>query len=395
MFGIVLLASIAAATTLAPGPNGCPLFNPAGELYVFGSPYGDLNLGATTSGWTSPLPAQAVNITALPNRPPFTSKNIICIPSFYLNSALFLNADPNDPTTIHEYFYKDQVWRKIQTTGLIPDYENVKAIMDYDTLVIYAFDKGKMIRLGDASDQNLSKDLNKAAPFSLAWVDANFNSIPAAISKYTNPVIAHAWFNMYFFGVPGTNAGEVWAYRIHYNEWGAAPQPVGATFPSMHGQTATFLYKNASQNEHDGAPAHVAFVPDDYSGLWVVNSYINVTTKAATPPQTGTSAYTRYAASYNILVQYTPDTGVLRFLDLTWLFQDKPLDPSATWVDATVLNNVPKIVSGAGGSSTGTTGSSGTTGSAATATTAKSAAGAFATGLAGSVVALAAAAFIL
>ncbi|KAJ3030215.1 UNVERIFIED_CONTAM: hypothetical protein HDU68_009739 [Siphonaria sp. JEL0065] len=341
---ISLLASLTAASTTLAGQNGCPVFAPSGELYIFGSPYGDLNLGKEPTGWQTPYIPSGINITALPSRPPFTTANLICLPSFFLNSVLFINADPNDSNTIHEYFYDKQRWRKISTTGLIPNPDTVKAVIDFDTLVIYAFVDGRMVRLGDASTNNLSHDLDLDAPFSLEWIDANMSPVPFV--GYSKPTMAHAWFNMYFFGVPGTKAGEVWGYRIHYNEWGLAPQAVGATFPSMHGQTATFLYKNASQFEHNGAPAHVAYIPDDYSGLWVINSYINQTTQAATPPSAGTNSLTRYTASYNILVQYTPDTGVLRFLDLSWLFQEKPLDPTAKWVDATILNNIPKVVAG-------------------------------------------------
>jgi hypothetical protein len=62
-----------------------------------------------------------------------------------LNSVFFLNADPNDPTTIHQFSFARQAWRKIQTGGVVkPNMENVKAIMDYDTLVIYAFTDGRV-----------------------------------------------------------------------------------------------------------------------------------------------------------------------------------------------------------------------------------------------------------
>ncbi|KAI9342932.1 hypothetical protein BDR26DRAFT_859033 [Obelidium mucronatum] len=335
-----ILVTGVTASRLATGPTGCPVFSANGDLHIFGSPFGDLNLGKDLQGWQTPYQPSGINITALPNRPPFTSANVICMPSFFLNSVLFFNSDPNDASSIHEYFFDKQRWRKIATKGLVPNPESVKSVIDFDTLVIYAFDDGRMVRLGDAGDNNLSKDLNLDAPFSLEWVDANTNAVPFDGAKYKQPTMAHAWFNMYFFGVPGTKEGEVWAYRIHYNEWGPAPQPCGAVFPSMHGQTATFLYKNASQFEHNGAPAHVAYIPDDYSGLWIINSYINETTVAVAPPKSGTSSLTRYAASYNILVQYTPDTGILRYLDLSWVFQEKPMDLSSVWVDTKVLETV-------------------------------------------------------
>ncbi|KAJ3072070.1 hypothetical protein HDU98_004341, partial [Podochytrium sp. JEL0797] len=232
---VLAFAHAIQATALASGPNGCPAISPSGDLHIFGSPFGDLNLGSQISAWTSSsVPTQDINITALPNRPPFTSANLVCFPSFFLNSVLFMNADPNDPTTVHEYFYATQQWRKIGTNGLVPDMESVKAVMDFDTLVIYAFTDGGMVRLGDAGNNNLNFDTDMSVPFNLTWVSADNNAVPFDGKKYTNPTMAHAFFNIYFFGVPGTTNGEVWGYRIHYNEWGPVPQPVGSTFPSMH-----------------------------------------------------------------------------------------------------------------------------------------------------------------
>lgn len=53
----------------------------------------------------------------------------------------------------------------------------------------------------------------------------------------------------------------------------------------------------------------------------MVDSYFNYTVKAPAPPSGSTdkTEWTRYAASSNQLVQYTPETGVVRKLDFTWL----------------------------------------------------------------------------
>ncbi|KAJ3230215.1 hypothetical protein HDU81_004669 [Chytriomyces hyalinus] len=336
---LVVTALLLAASVLAQQPaplSGCAMFDADKNLHVFGSFVGDLALGASESDWSASIKPTA-NTTALAGRPPFTSTNLVCLIANYLNAAIFLNADPSDPTSLHIFRFETQTWRKVATTGTGPNMATVQAIIDYDTLVIYAFSEGTMFRLGDAPGPgapNLNND-----PQSLPWTDASNNKLPFDASKY-NPTMAHAWFNIYFFGAPGAQAGDVYGFRIHYGEWGSKPQPVEATFPSMHGRTATFTYKNASEFEHNGAPSNVAFIPDDYSGLWVIDSYINMTKVAATPPSAGTSSLTRYVASDRYLVQYTPDTNTLRYLDLAWMFAGAARDLTLNWVDASVLKGL-------------------------------------------------------
>jgi hypothetical protein len=133
-----------------------------------------------------------------------------------------------------------------------------------------------MIRLGDASDNNLSKDIDTSVPFKLDWVEASNNLTPFPTESYTKTTMCGGWINIYFFGAPGAPAGEVWAWRIHYAEWRSTPQPVESNFANVPGQAVTFVYRNASENTHNGAPSNIAFIPEDYSGVYVIDSYVSV-----------------------------------------------------------------------------------------------------------------------
>ncbi|KAJ3030214.1 UNVERIFIED_CONTAM: hypothetical protein HDU68_009738 [Siphonaria sp. JEL0065] len=299
--------------------NGCALFDKNGNLALF-STTGIRFLGSTPTSWST-------QVSYSSNGLPAPSSNLICLSCFYLNSALFINADVNSPSTIYKFNFDSQQWSTITTSGISPNSNSMGAAIDFDTLVIYAFSDGRMVRLGDAGDNNLKNN-----PSTLEWVDANVNSVAFLDAAVYQPTMAHGWINMYFFGVPGTMGGEVWGYRIHYNEWGLAPQPVGATFPCIHGKTATFTYKDLAEFEHDGAPSHIAYIPDDYSGLWVVDSYVNQTFALPAPPKEGTSGATMYAASQSILIQYTPESDMLRHIDLTDILIRKESGSLASWV---------------------------------------------------------------
>ncbi|KAI8900203.1 hypothetical protein BC833DRAFT_582638 [Globomyces pollinis-pini] len=317
MLGLLFMLSC-----VAYGQNivGCPVYDPSGRLHLFTSK-GDYSLSSNSYELlpTSPI------------RPSFKTSNLVCMPANLLNSVYFLNADEKTPNLLHSFNFDTKAWRSVTLTGPAPNMANLKAIMDHDTLVIYAFADGQMIRIGDANELNLRFDTNPNQSFSLPWIPASNNPVPFSGANYS-PVMAHAWFNIYFFGVPGTSAGQVWGFRIHYGEWGSRPQPVGSDFPVSNGQATTFFFKYPEQNTHNGAPAHVAFIPDDLSGVYVVNSYVNTTTKSVGPPSSGSSPASRYAASGTTLVQFTPSTGLVRTLDFTWLANKQP-DPKNKWID--------------------------------------------------------------
>ena len=120
-----------------------------------------------------------------------------------------------------------------------------------------------MMRLGDAMvtpNSNLIYDTDMRKSFSLPWIPAANNAIKFDQAAYPKATIAHAFFNIYFFGAPGAGVGSVYGFRIHYGEWGSV-QSVGGDFGNMHGQAATFTFQYAkTEFEHDGAPSHVAFI---------------------------------------------------------------------------------------------------------------------------------------
>ena len=64
--------------------------------------------------------------------------------SVNMNSVYFLNADPANPSVMHQFDFGKQSWRSITTGGTVPNWNNVKAVMDYDTLVVYAFTDGRV-----------------------------------------------------------------------------------------------------------------------------------------------------------------------------------------------------------------------------------------------------------
>lgn len=230
--------ALVAFVTLAFSANvGCPVFDNGGNLYLF-SAAGDYSISPDFATSTVVPPV---------NKPPFETENLVCLPAFNLNAVFFLNADPAHPESLHAYYFGTKTWRKITTTGSRPDLSTVRAVMDYDTLVIYAFDASHtMKRLGNAADENLRFADNPQ--FSIAWQDASKNAVPFDTKDYL-PTFGHAFFNLYFFNVPGTLPGQVWGWRIHYAEWGLAPQSVQGDFPNKPGQTATFTFKYPEQNE--------------------------------------------------------------------------------------------------------------------------------------------------
>ena len=375
---LFIFTSFLAASTFAKVDNGCSVFDSDGQLYVF-SAFGDYTVSTDLKSST------VLQGSSRSNRPPFTGDNLICMPSFNLNSGMFgavlsaankinlvffLNADPDNKNTLHSFRFADKVWRSVSMTGSGPNLDNAQAVIDYDTLVVYVFTPEMgMMRLGDASERNLLNDKDFSVPFSLPWIDGNLSPMPFNARGRPTPTLAHAWFNMYLFGVPGASAGQVWGYRIHFNIWGQSPQSVGSDFPNTPGKATTLRFKwPNTQNEHGGSPAHIAFIPNDNSGTFVINSYVNTTMKLAGPPSSQTSALTKYTASDSMLVQYTPDTGKIRTFDFSWLRDGEsknPVNPPGNgWVDAPLtiatipVSGVPSSGNGAVGSNRPNTGSS-------------------------------------
>lgn len=332
MFALIFkLLKIMTVIVAQNSDGGCAVFDANRQLHVF-SKAGDSSVAMDLQ---SIAPLTGINSS---NRPPFTGVNMICLPSYNLNRVFFLNADPSNPTTLHSFQFATRVWRNIYMTGNGPDLTQVSAAIDYDTLVIYAFSPSMgMMRLGDASQVNLIKDTDNTKPFSLPWINGNTNPVPFSTTGF-RPVLAHAWFNMYLFGVPGTLPGHVQPYRIHYNEWGSTPRYTGSDYDaSSPGKAVTLQFKYDNQTEHGGSPAHVVFLPDNRSGMYVINSYVNTTIKLAPPPPSDGGDY---AASDRYIVQYTPITGQLFYFDFESMKNGQSRSPdveSSVWKKAVSL----------------------------------------------------------
>ncbi|KAJ3334819.1 hypothetical protein HDU91_002507, partial [Kappamyces sp. JEL0680] len=312
--------------------SGCPLYDSNGQLYLFGAKGVATVTGTNETQWNQDAT----------NRPAFDTLNVICIPGFVLNSAYFLNAQSGVVNKLYSFSFASQKWglpidliaAPSFAPGLPPptDLNTAHAVMDYDTLVVYVFANGGFYRLGDAETTNLMFRTDPLAPFSLPWIPASNNKMPFNGSAYPQPTFAHAWFNFYFFGTPSLAAGEVLGFRIHYGEWGQSPQSVGSDFPPTPGKTTTFSFKWADEFEHDGAPSHVVFVPQDESALYIIDSYVNTTIKIPNKPMLpASSASTRYAASGKTLAYYDPDSGVVRVMDFSWLAQKQPMPAQVQW----------------------------------------------------------------
>ncbi|KAI9356551.1 hypothetical protein DFJ73DRAFT_823141 [Zopfochytrium polystomum] len=342
-------------TASAATANGCAMFDNSNNLYVFSATFGDYSLGPVGSF------TKATNaITSLPGRPPFSTDNLICIYGSSQNSIYFLNADPG-------YNPAKNAWRAVALAGSGPaTLANARAYMDTDTVVIYVYAEGHMWRLGSAPggpDGNLAD--NSA---SLNWVAAENNKAPFDTTQYTKPTFGQAAYNMYFFGVPGLQSGNIIGYRIHYNEWGVGPQSVQGTFPNQHGQVAQFLVRVPGQ-EHDAEPPYLAYIPDDYSGLWIIDGYNNVTFTGPTPPF------------------FTADTGVMRYLDASSIISGSGAG-SSSWIDVPILSGastIPPQTSTPTGTGSGSAGSSGGTTSRGSATVSTSTAGASSSSKSGAV----------
>lgn len=67
---------------------------------------------------------------------------------------------------------------------------------------------------------------------------------------------------------------------------------------------------------------------------------MNTTTASKGPPSAGSSKLSRYTANNNRLVQYTPDTGVVRYLDFQWLADMNSINPGNNWIELAVVEKL-------------------------------------------------------
>ena len=114
----------------------------------------------------------------------------------------------------------------------------------------------------------------------------------------------------------------------------------GATFPASHGQATSFFQDSGVQQEF-------AFIPDDFSDVYVINVETNTTAALAPPSSKDTKA--RYAASITALVQLD-SSGAVSYIP--YKQGDTSTNSAAKWASvANIAAAVP--ASSASGSASG------------------------------------------
>ncbi len=101
-----------------------------------------------------------------------------------------------------------------------------------------------------------------------------------------------------------------------------------ASFPTMHGKAVSIF-----QPEGKGVQTEFAYIPDDFSGTYVVNVVSNTTKTLTAPPKVDLSA--GFAASTNSIVMLGND-GVVRAL----VYNPKTTTSGGTWQTVSKLPTV-------------------------------------------------------
>lgn len=183
-------------------------------------------------------------------------------------------------------------------------------------------------------------DTMKAAESgSLSWnVIGSFDSL-----QNYNPVMALAQNHIHFLNVGSDSAGKALIFVIHcellFQTEGSCshvhlvsylqpdPQnyPGDKTFPAAHGQTASFFKASGVQQEF-------AFIPDDFSGTYVINVENN-STQTLTPP-TVKDTKSSYVAGITSLLQLD-STGAVSFV--LYAPDDSSTNAKASWSSVKAL----------------------------------------------------------
>jgi len=286
----LLLLTLSQTSVLA---SRCITFDVSFNLLAFGFNGKDWNVG-TQDVWATATDATDITTTG---RPPFDGVNTTCYLAQYFNTIYFLNADAKNPTSVYIYDAGAKSWSTQPTTPGSFDYTSFNVILDHDTNVFYALSHGTMFSLDMGT-------MKAAKSGSIAW---NVVQKPDFPQDY-EPVMALAQNHIHFLNVGDNNAGEADIFVIHYSYLQPLAQSYpgdnNETFPTTHGKTTSFFKETGVQEEF-------AFIPDDFSGTYVINVENNSTQTLAPPPvkDPGSS----YVAGITSLLQLD-STGVTSFL---------------------------------------------------------------------------------
>jgi len=313
--------------------NPCVAFDGTNNLLVFGLGGKDWNAG-TQDKWTNS--AGATDITAT-GRPPFNGANTSCYLAQFFNAIYVLNGDKSSPSTIYIYDATASSWSTQSVTPGTFDPTSFKTILDHDTNLFYALSHGEMYSL----DMGSMKSANSSA---ISWTDIEK---PSFTTDGYNPVMALAQNHIHFLNVPNVPAGQAQIYVIHFNYFQPEVQPYSgpATFPSIHGQATSFFRETGVQQEF-------AFLPDDFSGTYVINVETNTTQVLAPPPSKDTNAI--YFAGITSLIQLD-STGAVSYLP--YKQGDDSSNAAASW---SVVKPITAVVPPGSSSSSSTSSGSAT-----------------------------------
>jgi len=336
-----LLAVSVALALVAPKAEArpCVAFDSSFNLYAFGCGGKDALLG-TQDKWGS-----TVNPTDITSngRPPFDGPQTTCYLSQFLNAIYVLNADQSNPSVVHIYNVAGKSWSTQSVEEGGPDPTSLVTILDHDTNVFYALDKGTLFFLDLGSETTANST-------ALSWTNVEASPYGANYQ----PTMALAQNHVHFIDVPGNQPGTASIFVIHFSFFQPDAQSYptvngGQPSPETHGQTASFF-------KTDGVQEEFAFIPDDGSATYVINVENNSTVPLAGPSDKSASTYT---ASINALVQLT-SSGTISFLPYTP--GNVAQSQSATWskiivqglAAVTPSNSSSNGTSSATGHSTGT-----------------------------------------
>jgi len=310
------------------GPPACVAFDVNWNLLAFGFNGKDYNAG-TQDTWGSGTPTDITKS----GRPPFNSPNTTCYLAQFSNVIYVLHADESNPSNIYIYDATGESW-STQATKTGPfDPSNFAAILDHDTNVFYAYSQAELYSLDMGS-------LKAAQSSPIPWIDVQQPDLsahptnqvaqnPGANTAGYQPVMALANNHIHFLGVPGFNEGTVKIFVIHFSFMQPTPQTfTPAAFPTMHGKAVSIFHP-----EGKGVQTEFAFVPDDFSGTYVVNVISNTTKILAPPPVVDLGA--SFAASTSSIVMLGND-GVVRSL----AYNPNTTNSSGTW---TTVSKLPTV----------------------------------------------------
>jgi len=296
MFGVytsVFLFVLTLSKSVLSSP--CVAFDINNNLLTFGLGGKDLNAG-TQDTWSSST--SATDITAS-GRPPFTGSNTTCYLAQFFNAIYVLNGDSSSPSSIYIYDATAKSWSKQSVTTGNFDPTSFKAVLDHDTNVFYAISHGELYSLDMGT-------MTSASGNAISWNDVEK---PPFTTNGNDPVMALAQNHIHFLDLQNVPAGQAQIYVIHYDYFQPELQSYpsaggGSPFPAIHGQASSFFQPTGVQQEF-------AFIPDDFSGTYVVNVETNTTTVLPPPASKDTAAF--YFAGITSLVQLD-STGAVSYL---------------------------------------------------------------------------------